>query len=295
MHVEPLPDGDLLAITKDHSLSRHRWDSSLVWRSEMRAHHDLAVRDDVLLTLVRDRRETRVDQQSIPVLSDGIAEVSAESGEVARTVDLLSLFRPHVPTSRLRRIATRVNQGETAGLLRGGGLGDVLHVNSIEILDHDIEGIAPAGSILLSLRTISRIAIVDRELEDLLWIWGRGELSHQHDATQLANGNVLLFNNGITQGRSEVLEVDPVAGDVVGRMGSQALYSRLRGGAQRLANGNTLITESDRGHAVEVTSSGETVWEFWNPDVRHPNDHPERAVIYRLNRFPRVFFRPLRR
>ena len=35
---------------------------------------------------------------------------------------------------------------------------------------------------------------------------------------------------------------------------------------QRLANGNTLIVESNNGRAVEVAASGETVWEFRLPE-----------------------------
>ena len=42
-------------------------------------------------------------------------------------------------------------------------------------------------------------------------------------------------------------------------------YSHFKGAAQRLPNGNTLITESTRGRAVEVTPAGEIVWEFYNP------------------------------
>ena len=36
---------------------------------------------------------------------------------------------------------------------------------------------------------------------------------------------------------------------------------------QRLPNGNTLITESDRGYVFEVTPEQETVWRFANPDI----------------------------
>jgi hypothetical protein len=32
-----------------------------------------------------------------------------------------------------------------------------------------------------------------------------------------------------------------------------------------LPNGNTLITESDRGRAFEITRSGRVVWEYYNP------------------------------
>jgi hypothetical protein len=41
----------------------------------------------------------------------------------------------------------------------------------------------------------------------------------------------------------------------------------VRGGVQRLPNGNTLITESDPGYAFEVTPEGETVWKWANPEV----------------------------
>ena len=37
------------------------------------------------------------------------------------------------------------------------------------------------------------------------------------------------------------------------------------GMAQRLPNGNTLITESSFGRFFEVTSQGEIVWEYINP------------------------------
>jgi hypothetical protein len=42
-------------------------------------------------------------------------------------------------------------------------------------------------------------------------------------------------------------------------------YSRCCGTAQRLPNGNTLITYTGPGRAVEVTPSGRTVWKFENP------------------------------
>ena len=59
----------------------------------------------------------------------------------------------------------------------------------------------------------------------------------------------------------------------------------LRGAAQKLPGGNVLITESDEGHAFEVTRDGKIVWEFWNPDVMG-RDNPTRAVIYRMTRYP---------
>jgi hypothetical protein len=62
-------------------------------------------------------------------------------------------------------------------------------------------------------------------------------------------------------------------------------FYRLRGSAQTLPNGHVLVTESDKGHAFEVTRDGTRVWEFWNPDVID-GDTPTRGVIYRLIRYP---------
>ena len=59
-------------------------------------------------------------------------------------------------------------------------------------------------------------------------------------------------------------------------------FSRTRGSVQRLANGNTLVTESDRGYAFEVTPGGEVVWRFANPDV---SEDGMRAPIWRMTRY----------
>lgn len=45
----------------------------------------------------------------------------------------------------------------------------------------------------------------------------------------------------------------------------EEFFSSTRGGSQRLSNGNTLITESNRGRVFEVTPSGEKVWELLQP------------------------------
>src|SRR3546814_19873821 len=51
------------------------------------------------------------------------------------------------------------------------------------------------------------------------------------------------------------------------RSGSETdpLESGLRSAQQRLPNGNTLITESDGGRAIEVSPEGDVVWEYVNP------------------------------
>jgi len=57
------------------------------------------------------------------------------------------------------------------------------------------------------------------------------------------------------------------------------------GAAQRLSNGNTLITESDEGRVFEVTKGGERVWSYMNSD----RAGGKRATIYRMTRITDPF------
>lgn len=46
---------------------------------------------------------------------------------------------------------------------------------------------------------------------------------------------------------------------------SHGMFSHIGSSAQRLPNGNTLICADTEGHILEVTSSGDVVWEYINP------------------------------
>jgi hypothetical protein len=66
------------------------------------------------------------------------------------------------------------------------------------------------------------------------------------------------------------------------------------GGNQRLANGNTLITESDKGHVFEITKEGKVVWEFYNPNIK--SEDKERESIYRMTRiFNPVIYKQIKK
>ncbi|MHC4720712.1 MAG: arylsulfotransferase family protein, partial [Planctomycetota bacterium] len=64
----------------------------------------------------------------------------------------------------------------------------------------------------------------------------------------------------------------------------EKFFSKRRGSCQRLPNGNTLITESDEGRVFEITRGGETVWEFYEPEIRIKNKKRKRMAIYRMMR-----------
>jgi hypothetical protein len=128
--------------------------------------------------------------------------------------------------------------------------------------------------ILASLRSVSAVIIIERSTGDIVWKLGSDVLAQQHNATELENGNILIFDNGaFRQGESitysRAIEVDRVSKKIVWeyRDSSQMhnFFTPFMGSAQRLANGNTLLCESAFGRLFEVTQDGYVCWEYVNP------------------------------
>ena len=108
----------------------------------------------------------------------------------------------------------------------------------------------------------------------------------------LANGNILIFDNGVDRQASRVVEVDLDRREIVWQYpgaGGEPFYSSARGMAQRFENGNTLIVVSQAGMAFEVTSSGETVWRYLSPRVGASRRRP---TLVSLRRYPAEFRLP---
>ena len=137
------------------------------------------------------------------------------------------------------------------------------HTNSVDL--------TPGGDFLISMRQIDTVAILGRESGDIKWKWGAGEMSHQHNATFLNNGHVLVFDNGPHRrgpSGSRAVEINPVTSEVEWEykgMQPLHLFSFHISGVTRLPNGNTLICEGAAGRIIEVTPSKELVWEYINP------------------------------
>jgi hypothetical protein len=158
------------------------------------------------------------------------------------------------------------------------------HLNSLEV--------TPDGDWLVSFRLTDTIAIVDGKTGDVRWRWRSEKVSHQHHATLLENGNVLVFDNGCHRREgptfSQVIEIDRATNKVVWSYHADmvfAFYSFMVSGAQRLPNGNTHITEGAMGRLFEITPEGETVWEYVSPWLlTHPRFGPSPAIFrsYRL-------------
>ncbi|KAL2208185.1 hypothetical protein CC79DRAFT_1333977 [Sarocladium strictum] len=138
--------------------------------------------------------------------------------------------------------------------------------------------------ILASMRSVSAVVIIERATGDIVWKVGRNVLAQQHNATELENGNILVFDNGaFREGESitftRAVELDRVSGKVVweyrDRSQMHNFFTPFMGSAQRLANGNTLLCESAFGRLFEVTRDGYICWEFVNP---HFAEYPDKVT-----------------
>jgi hypothetical protein len=194
---------------------------------------------------------------------------------------------------------------------------DWLHANSAHYVgpnqwfDAGDARFAP-DNVIISSRESSLVFIINHE-GNVVWKLGPdfsrseaerkiGQIIGQHHAHFIppglpGAGNVIIFDNGgssgygvaSAQGRlyqrsnSRVLEINPVTLEVVWSYTSANFFSTNISSAQRLPNGNTLITEGAPGRVFEVTGSGSIVWEYMNApgeSARGSNS------VYRAYRLP---------
>lgn len=199
---------------------------------------------------------------------------------------------------------------------------DWMHINSATYVgpnqwfDAGDSRFAP-DNVIISSRESSVIAIIARD-GSVAWQIGPdfsrteeqqniGQVIGQHHAHFIPPGlpgasNIIIFDNGGSSGygapspiaptgtgiyaraTSRILEINPVTLELVWSYARPNFFSTNISGAQRLPNGNTLITEGAPGRIFEVTAEGETVWEYMN--APSPYSSRESNSVYRAYRIP---------
>jgi hypothetical protein len=199
--------------------------------------------------------------------------------------------------------------------------GDWLHVNSAALLgrnhwyEEDGDQRFHPQNIIFSSRAANFVAIVSRETGKIVWRVGPdfspghpeaqlGQFVGQHHAHMIpwglpGAGNILVFDNGGVSGyggskgypkyvrmHSRVLEFDPVSLQIVWEYGDRdhpnLFMSYFISSAQRLPNGNTLITDGANGMLFEVTPSKLMVWKHISTSVNDLGNN----YVYRAYRTP---------
>ena len=168
---------------------------------------------------------------------------------------------------------------------------DYVHANAIEI-DTD-------GNILLSSRHLDEITKIDIKTGDIIWrLGGKNNqftfvndpigFSHQHAIRRLANGDVILYDDGNYHDPQfsraveyKLDEENKTATQQWQYRNNPDIYSPAMGYAQRLDNGNTVISWGACDNTLtEVTKDG---------GVALAMNFPQNVWSYRVYRFPFVF------
>lgn len=300
-HIELDKNGDLICIDENWGVSRIGWDSKIKWHRKGRFHHDVAI-DTHSNVYVLARRDEIVffHWLPLPILNDLIVVLSPD-GTIDAELSVYRIFQNEIPRRKIIEIykwilkprnlylhfrwALKILLSQKESLFGQHSTPfDIFHSNSLELLP-DSGAAAPATRrFLISIRQLNTIATVDPTTKKIIWKWGKSEIEHQHQPTLLRNGNILVFDNGVKRKFSRILEYNPFSNRIVWKYQSNPtsiFYSAIRGGNQRLPNGNTLITDSSEGRVFEVTEDGTVVWEFYSPQRKDD----KRTSIYRMTRF----------
>lgn len=276
-----LPDGDLLVVGRAEKpeksdgegergwgagryVARLGWSGDVRWKVPLGAHHDaqLTPRGEIAVLTASRRLVPEVDDKR-KLKDDALTLLSADTGETRASASIYDLLKTAPPDQFRFRTRTQ-----------GKGHLDLLHANSVFWMNDAAlaarDPLYAPSNVVLTVRHQDTVAIVDWDAKKVVWAWGQGELSGPHDAVVLPSGNVLVFDNGLGRGWSRVVEMDPKSRRIVWEYRApdpKTFYTPTRGANQRLANGNTLIAQSDSGRAFEVTPDGTIVWEFLNPNL----------------------------
>lgn len=253
--------------------------SRVLWKRTFPAHHDIHVlRDGGILTLAEKERNVRGFDH--PIIDNAIAMLSSR-GDVLTEISLYDVL------SRAGVVFEKVAANTSEKI-------DLFHANSVEIVTRQkarvIRKTRPASSIyksqnlLFCSRHQNLIGLVSWSEKRLLWTWGKGILDGPHAASLLDNGDILVFDNGLTRGYSRVMQIDPVHNNIVWQWEApnrESLYSITGGYCERLPNGNTFITNSWKFEAIEITKRGEIVWDYVSPVP---------SFVFRFERYPLRYF-----
>jgi hypothetical protein len=280
-NAELFENHEMGVTAKDGWLRWYDWEGRLMWEEHNSAHHDQEIAPDGRIALLIGlQRDIDALSRWRPVRDNYVTLLDRDTHEIVERISLYdTLSQNTVGFSFLDRRA----------ILPLRWL-DVFHANSVEFVHAppgaDTSRGSPyeAGNVLVSVRNQDSAVIINIPRKELVWAWGQGQLSGPHDASMLADGQVMIFDNGVKNRRSRVLVVDPRTHRITWLYdadGDKSFYTRGRGSAQRLPNGNTLIASSDQGWVFEVTDDGEIVWEYRNPK----DERGKRPTIVRAKRY----------
>lgn len=245
-------------------------------------HHDMFLLDqNTVIYLDKDPRviddTASGGPKNLLVDGDRLLSWDLNTGEIQ---ELWTVW-DHISTDD--RVKWRVRQRGAANRMWV----DWTHANSI--------GVGPEGNTIISLRHLNQLVSISPDWQSVQWRLGgpgsdftfenrEDQFYHQHSATQLDNGNIVLFDNGNQRPRKEggeysralELELDfttMTAKKVWEFRPDPEVYAVAKSNAERLPNGNTLLgfgaPATDPLRTYEADQDGNQIWlhTFWSPTI----------------------------
>ncbi len=263
-----LPNGDLIAIYEaaghvpsGYGMVKVDKTSAPLWSYLQRVHggFDMAP-DGRIFALTQSIREDKMPAIALkpPFMEDFLVVLSADGKETAKLSLVEALARSRY-ASLLKQPADPIQA-------------DPLGTNSVQYMgDVDVKGVPGdnAGRVLVSFGALGVIAVVDMDSRQVIWAT-KGAWKGQREADALPEGDILLVDSptGAPGKGARAMQVDPSVMSVTWTYTGQAdqpFSNAVRSSAQRLSNGNTLLTEAGAGRLFEVDRNGTVVWEYTNP------------------------------
>lgn len=181
---------------------------------------------------------------------------------------------------------------------------DWTHTNDAHYVEAD-------NSVYISVRHLSRITRIDYDTKEIVYNIGMdmpsGDVSigndlfsYQHSPMLLENGNMLLLDNGnrrggepanSSTGRTFAVELElsdlPLTDATIAWSWEVPVYCPSTGDADRLANGNTLITATHVNGVLEATPMGLVTWRL---NILAAETCSGYRPGYRATRVPNLFY-----
>jgi len=280
----------------EDEILEYDWEGAIVWRyacpEGWRFHHDMArLRNGHTLILAEKKAEIPAISAK-PITENFITEVDPD-GNIVWDWHSTEHFDEFGYPAEARRLMHE----------RGG---DIFHTNTLSPLPgNELESTDKRfakDNILLCQRSTNVIYILDKQTKEVVWTWGDGkdQLVGPHQPVMLANGDILVYDNGGHAGYptkcrfyTRLVEMNPLSREIVWEYAHEPykvkptskFFSSSWGSVQRLPNGNTFSLDCHKGRLFEVTPSGEIVWEYISPFSWGRGTQVVESGIYRAYRY----------
>ena len=268
--IDMFDNGDVVFNFEHLSTVRMNLCGEVVWKLDNLGHHSAHIADDGTVWAsaedLYDKGPTPFRNHVGPLRSWTLQNIAAD-GTVLRSIPVIEILEKNglqglLTLSTLDNFATEVS-------------GDTLHLNDIETYPSAFESQRfAAGDLLLSLRNINTVLVVDPQSLQVRYRT-TGAVLRQHDPDFIGGDRISVFDNnnllpagGRDRQFSRIVEFSPGSDDpavvVDGNRERSRFFTSIMGVHQRLAGGNTLVTSSGEGRALEVAEDGTLVWEYVN-------------------------------